>query len=234
MRYLPSDKVKAEDTAYDKLASNSWAVKTGLIDSVIKKNKMPQIGRALDIGCGSGSTGLFLKQFFNEIYGADISSYLTNNAKELIKFSKIDLNFERLPYPDENFDLVTAFQVIEHLENPFLIMREAHRVLRPEGFLILSIPNPFQITYRLKFLLWGNMPPYTKHNNHLLFMTRDVFAKTYLENFELIDTIYQKGDIPFWGRLGMVFGKKRIGKHKKILPPSELLGRCVCYILKKK
>jgi len=234
MRYVPSDKIKAEDTAYDKLASKSWAVKTGRLEGIIKKYGMPKLGRALDIGCGSGSTGLFLKQFFSEIYGTDISPYLVGGAKELIKFSKVDLNFERLPYPDGNFDVVTAFQVVEHLENPFFIMREAHRVLRPGGFFMLSIPNPFQITYRLKFLLWGNMPPYAKHNNHLLFMTRDVFAKTYLDNFDLVETIYQKGDIPLWGRLRIIFGKKLIGKHKKILPPSEMLGRCICYILKKK
>ncbi len=83
-------------------------------------------------------------------------------------------------------------------------------------------------------MLWGNIPPYTAYNNHLLFMTRDVFKKTYLENFELVETIYQKGDMPFWGRLGKIFGKKRIGKHKKILPSSEFFGRSVCYVLRKK
>src|SRR3990170_431724 len=224
-----------ESTSYgDKLAKKSWLIKTGKIPGIIERHKVVKLGRMIDIGCGRGSTALFFKDFFNEVYATDMDCYLSEEAKAKLKFLRVDLNFEKFPYLDGYFDLVTALQVIEHLENPFQVMRETHRVLRPGGFFIISIPNPFQITNRLKFLFGGNVGRYTLDNNHLLFLTRDVFKKTYLAKFDLIETIYQKGDIPLWGRLGVIFGKKRIGKHQKILPPSELFSRGAAYVLRKK
>src|SRR3989344_5051019 len=194
----------------DKLAKKSWLIKTGKIPKIIEKHKIAELGRMIDIGCGVGSTALFFKNFFKEVHAADQDCYLSDEARVQLKFLKMDLNFEKFPYPDGYFDLVTALQVIEHLE------------------------NPFQIMCRLKFLFGGNIGRYTPDNNHLLFLTRDVFKKTYLAKFDLVETIYQKGDIPLWGRLGVIFGKKRIGKHQKILPPSELFSRGAAYVLRKK
>lgn len=224
-----------DDIPYgDKLGLKSWFIKNNDIPGLIEKNKIVELGRMIDVGSGRGSTPLFFKNFFREVYAADQDNYLAEEVKKSVEFSKIDLNFEKLPYPDSYFDLVTALQVIEHLENPFHVMNEAHRMLRPGGFFIISIPNPFQITSRLKFFFGGNIDRYTLDNNHLLFMTKNVFKKTYLAKFDLVETIYQKGDIPLWGRLGAIFGKRRVGKHQKILPPSELFSRGTAYILRKK
>ena len=228
------EKTKEGVSYEDKLAKKSWLIKTGKFPEIIEKNKICKLGRMIDIGCGVGSTAIFFKDFFKEVYAADQNCYLSEEAKKSIQFLKIDLNFEKFPYSDGYFDLVTALQVIEHLENPFHVMNEAHRILRHEGFFIISIPNPFQIASRLKFLFGGNIGRYTLDNNHLLFMTRDVFKKTFLSKFDLVETVYQKGDIPFWGRLGAILGRKRVGKHQKILPPSELFSRGVAYVLKKK
>src|SRR3990167_5412573 len=170
----------------DKLAKKSWLIKTGKIPGIIEKYKIAKLGRMIDIGCGAGSTALFFKNFFKEVYAADQDCYLSDESNVQLKF------------------------------------------------FIISIPNPFQITSRLKFLFGGNIGRYTPYNNHLLFLTRDVFKKTYLAKFDLVETIYQKGDIPLWGRLGVIFGKKRIGKHQKILPPSELFSRGAAYVLRKK
>jgi len=54
---------------------------------------------------------------------------------------KHDLNV--LPYPfDENkFELIEAFHVLEHLDRPFSIMKEMHRILKPGGRLILKVPH---------------------------------------------------------------------------------------------
>jgi SAM-dependent methyltransferase len=118
-------------------------------------------------------------------------------------------------------------------ENPFFVMREAHRVLKSGGVFTISVPNPFNFSFRLKFLFTGNMSPWTEKNHHLLFLTNDVFKKTYLSHFNLLEIVYQRGSIPMWGRLRALFGKKLIKKHAMILPRSKLFGRAVCYILQK-
>lgn len=185
------------------------------------------------MGCGNGKTLLSLPESFSELHGVDILDILSPEAKTKVKFAPADLNFEKLPYPDNSIELVIAFQIIEHLENPFFVMREVCRVLKPGGVFMFSVPNPFNLAFRLKFLFTGNMPPWTEKNHHLLFLTNNVFKKTYLAHFNFLEAIYQRGAIPGWGRLRAIFGKKLIKKHAMVLPPSKLFGRAVCYILRK-
>lgn len=66
-----------------------------------------------------------------------------------------ELNHAPLPYPDASFDVVTATEVVEHLENYRRIVREIHRVLKPGGVVVLSTPNILNINSRLRFLWFG-------------------------------------------------------------------------------
>lgn len=232
--------MRRENISYENIDKNvkeriTWVVGTMILNEAIKKYNFPPAGggSALDLGCGNGKTLLALRNNFSKLYGVDILDILSGEAKDRVEFASADLNFQKLSYQDNSLDLVTAFQVIEHLENPFFVMREAHRVLRPGGIFMISVPNPFNLSFRLKFLFTGNMPPWTEKNHHLLFLTNDVFKKTYLSHFKLLETVYQYGSIPMWGRLRAIFGKKLIKKHAMILPRSKLFGRAVCYILRK-
>ncbi|MEK7502865.1 MAG: class I SAM-dependent methyltransferase [Patescibacteria group bacterium] len=237
MTYISSERMREENISYENIDKNvkdrtTWAVGTGVLAETVKKYDIS--GSALDLGCGNGKTLLSLGENFSELNGIDILDILSPEAKSKVKFASADLNFEKLPHSENSLDLVTAFQIIEHLENPFLVMREAFRVLRPGKIFMFSVPNPFNISFRLKFLMTGNMPPWTEKNHHLLFLTNNVFKKTYLAHFDLLEAVYQRGSIPMWGRLRSVFGKKFIKKHAMVLPRGKLFGRAVCYILRKK
>lgn len=243
MTYISSEKMRKENISYENIDKNvkdrtTWAVGTGVLNDVIKKYNLlcqgGQAGSALDLGCGNGKTLLALQNNFSELHGIDILDILSDEAKAKVKFASADLNFEKLPYLDNSLDLVTAFQIIEHLENPFLIMRETHRILKSGGIFMFSVPNPLNLSFRLKFLFTGNMPPWTEKNHHLLFLTNDVFKKTYLAHFDILEAVYQRGSIPMWGRLRALFGKKLIKKHAMVLPRGKLFSRAVCYILRKK
>lgn len=237
MAYISSEKMRDENISYEDIDKNvkdrtTWVVGTGILDEAVKKYNFA--GSALDLGCGNGKTLLALPQSFSELNGVDIFDILSPEAQTKVKFASADLNFEKLPFPDGSMDLVTAFQIIEHLENPFLIMREVYRVLKSRGIFMFSVPNAFNLSFRFKFLFTGNMPPWTEKNHHLLFLTKDVFKKTYLEHFDLLETVYQRGSIPMWGRLRFILGKKLIKKHAMVLPRSKLFARAVCYILQKR
>jgi ubiquinone/menaquinone biosynthesis C-methylase UbiE len=52
-----------------------------------------------------------------------------------------DLNKIPYPFPDNSFSLITANHVLEHLENPFKIMKELHRILKSGGNLIIRVPH---------------------------------------------------------------------------------------------
>lgn len=237
MNYISSGKMREENISYEDIDKNvkdrtTWVVGTGVLVDALKQYSIA--GSVLDLGCGNGKTLLSLQKSFSQLYGVDILDILSNEAKAKVKFTPADLNFEKLLYSNNSLDLVTAFQIIEHLENPFFVMREAYRVLKPGGIFMFSVPNPFNLFFRLKFLFTDNMPPWTEKNHHLLFLTNDVFKKTYLAYFDLLESIYQHGSIPMWGRLRAIFGKKIIKKHAMVLPRSKLFARAICYILRKK
>ena len=70
--------------------------------------------------------------------------YETNDPQELgcVYIEPVDVERQRFPYEDNTFDLVTCFEVLEHLKySPVPMMKEIKRVLKPEGHLILTTPN---------------------------------------------------------------------------------------------
>lgn len=98
--------------------------------------------RILDVGCGSGRIHPFLADRFTEICGVDYAGpALDAAAKRGTTVATADLNQGRLPYEDAHFDAVVCLEVVEHLLDPRVVLREVRRVLRPGGRLVLSTPN---------------------------------------------------------------------------------------------
>lgn len=100
-------------------------------------------GSVLDAGCGSGYGAAEFGRA-SRVVGVDVSAEAIDYASR--HFSRPGVHFlragcEALPFADGSFDLVTAFEVIEHLEHQEEMLAEARRVLRPAGILLVSTPN---------------------------------------------------------------------------------------------
>lgn len=109
----------------------------------------------LDIGSGSGDLVKLLKKQINTV--ATCCDY-TNELMQLPgqNVDIIDLNSnKKLPYQDNTFDIVTATEVIEHLEDFRAILREIHRILKSGGVCVLSTPNILNLNSRLRNLWFG-------------------------------------------------------------------------------
>jgi len=92
------------------------------------------------------------------IYGIDIDEKkLEEASKRGLRTFKVDLNCDKIPFPNDFFDLVTAFEVLEHLVKPGNALREVHRVLKPKGYFVITVPNMASLASRIEFLL-GRYP----------------------------------------------------------------------------
>lgn len=91
----------------------------------------------LDIGCGNGGISRhFAKR--NRVTGVDIRDRRKGNAEP---FEFVLTDSEKLPLPDDSFDLVLSHHVIEHVADQGAHLDEIHRVLKPDGVCYLATPN---------------------------------------------------------------------------------------------
>jgi ubiquinone/menaquinone biosynthesis C-methylase UbiE len=100
--------------------------------------------RVLDAGCGTGYGSAELSQSATEVTGVDISAEAIEYASASypiagVRFLKSSCT--AIPVSAESFDLVVAFEVIEHLRDYRAFLNECARVLTPEGLFIVSSPN---------------------------------------------------------------------------------------------
>jgi len=126
----------------------------------LARQMIRNINKYLDLGCGDGSLTLEIANIFqcSEVWGVDIDENALNSASMRgIKVLKVDLNTQKIPLPNETFELVTAFDVIEHLWNTDNLISEAYRLLKRGGYFILTTPNLASWINRLLFL-FGYLP----------------------------------------------------------------------------
>jgi len=110
---------------------------TSLLESYYPRNGCLQI---LDIGCGTGAM-LDELQPFGDVVGADFSP----EALQFCMTRGVDsplarADVRRLPFADSSFDVVTAMDIIEHIDDDKAASSEIYRVLKPGGRLLVTVP----------------------------------------------------------------------------------------------
>jgi SAM-dependent methyltransferase len=132
------------------------------------RNHLPRGGNGrrlpvLDIGCGAGTTTLELLAGRDDLLpiGADLSVRAVREYAEATGFGSVQLDAERLPFPDGSIGAVIADDILEHLVDTDAFAREVHRVLIPGGLLFLTTPNLAAWFNRLA-LLAGVQPAFTE------------------------------------------------------------------------
>jgi SAM-dependent methyltransferase len=111
-------------------------------------------GKALDVGCGTGDRLVAFQSQGFETFGVETS----DSADYAERFMKLDVRKGDLlsaRFPDQFFDLVTLYHVLEHTHNPLRVCREIHRVLKESGFLVIQVPNKESFQYQLFEKRWA-------------------------------------------------------------------------------
>ncbi|MFC2149921.1 class I SAM-dependent methyltransferase [Calditrichota bacterium] len=126
----------------------------------------PNISTLLDLGCGNGAQTAYLTEFAETIYALDLMHIDTTEQPEKGRgIGFIQGSAQELPFNNNSIDLVTSFEVLEHVQDDLEAVREVARILRPGGKFIFSVPNKGWILEShgavvpgLNWLPWNRIP----------------------------------------------------------------------------
>lgn len=185
--------------------------KTAMYDKFINERLIafiPPGSQVLDVGCSTGRFGeKLIRDKKCRVYGVDISARAIEQAKERLKAAvRTDIEREELPFENQVFDVIVMADVLEHLVHPQAVLDIARKRLKPEGFMLVSIPNVANIRIRLRLLFgqWRYTESGILDSTHLHFYTR----KTAKEFFEQLG--FAVAEIAATPGFDFVIGKWRL------------------------
>ena len=175
------------------------------LDGIVRKLRTSHSSlRILDVGCGTGANIEMLSQY-GEAEGVDVS----DDALEFCRRKGLKAQkglAETLPYEDEAFDLTTALDVIEHLDDDVAGLKEMHRVTRSGGYSLFFVPA---------FMwLWGVQDDIS---NHRIRYTR----KQIVERIEQAGYSVERATYANWTFFTPILAGRTIMKLTGVKPESE-------------
>ena len=142
---------------YDKQYENLVFDEQGLPDlKIVDFNEKLAGKKILSIGSGVGADLWYLTKR-NDVNALDSSKVAVEMAKKHnIKANVADVS-KKLPFKDKEFDVVVLKDILEHLLDPKFLLLEAKRILKSNGYIIISLPNHFWWWFRLRILFGNNL-----------------------------------------------------------------------------
>ncbi len=116
----------------------------------------PKATSALDIGCGRGLTLYYLRKYFGftRVAGTQIASAARQYAEQSLNLEVHGIDLLEDEWRGERFDLITMWHVLEHVLEPELYVRKIRTLLKPEGKLLIEVPNFNSWTRRFTGPYW--------------------------------------------------------------------------------
>jgi SAM-dependent methyltransferase len=143
----------------------------------------PRCRRVLDVGCAGGQLGRLLEARGHEVTGIELLEEASAEARHwLSHVVTLDVEREGFPFPPASFDAIIFADILEHLVDPWRVLRQAVPLLAADGVVIASIPNVqnLDIVWRLARGRWDYRERGILDRGHLRFFTlttiHDLFA----------------------------------------------------------
>lgn len=191
-------------------------------------SRKPRPGRVLDIGSAAGYFLATMKEIGWECHGIELSEFMAAKSKELFGLDEVRPgSILDSTYPPAHFDVVTFWDVIEHLEDPLSHLKKAHSLLRDDGLLVIETQNVQSLFARVMGSRWQHF----KMAEHLYHFAPKTIA-TLLDRagFRILENTPRRGG----KRISMNFLAERVGRIHPILStlaaPLRLIGNTSCYV----
>lgn len=140
-------------------------------------------GKTLDIGCGPGYFLTAAQKMGFDVYGLDPSDYIVEMAQKTWG-NRVRLGLiESADYPTESFDLIVAFDTFEHIYDPKKFLSAIHRILKPDGVLAITTPDPTSALAKVSGRNWVSF----KLPEHVFYWSPETIRKILQENFDVLE-----------------------------------------------
>lgn len=158
---LNEQKYGYDDAIFERLAEieegNYWFRSRSRLIIWSLRRYFPDIEDFFELGCGTGYVLLCLEKTFPNLslYGGEVFvKGLKFASQRLSRAELVQMDAKRIPFEDE-FEVMSAFDVLEHIEEDEVVLKQMHRAVRQGGGIILTVPqHPF---------LWSQTDDYAHH-----------------------------------------------------------------------
>jgi 2-polyprenyl-3-methyl-5-hydroxy-6-metoxy-1,4-benzoquinol methylase len=225
--YWRSDQAK-EFGYTDYLADRELYLATYRMRREVITRRKPAPGRVLDVGSAAGYFLAVMKEVGWECHGVELSAAMAETSRTLFGLTQVqsgsllDANFR-----DGTFDVVTFWDVIEHLEDPLPHLERARALLKEDGLLVIETQNVESLFARAMGRRWQHY----KMAEHLYhFAPRTVAALLDRAGFAIEENSPRRGG----KKVSFDFLRERVGRIHPVLStlasPLKLIGRASLYV----
>lgn len=132
-------------------------------------NKRASDTDLLDVGCSSGAFLVVAREYGFKVAGVEPAAAAAKTAREM-QFVIYEGRLESLPLDHKSWDVITMFEVIEHIKDPLLTLKKCNRLLRSHGILVLCTGNTESWTVKYMAREWEYFDM-AKHGGHISFFS---------------------------------------------------------------
>jgi O-antigen biosynthesis protein len=192
----------------------------------------PECRRVLEVGCAGGELGRLLRSRGHHVTGIELVPDMAERARRWLDHVRTaDVETDGFSFPPASFDAIVFADVLEHLLDPWRVLREAVDVLADDGVVVASIPNVQNIDVLRRLLRgrWDYRERGILDRGHLRFFTlhtiRELFAQAGL-TLEHVGHVYRRTwgrellclltagrARALWTRQYLIVGRKRAGER---------------------
>ena len=208
---LPQEMQQHTYAIMDEVEGSHWwfVGRRAILDSFLKQiihelKSTRQNIRILDVGCGTGAN-IEMLSAYGDAEGVDVS----DDALEFCRRKGLKVQkglAETLPYEDESFELTTALDVVEHLDDDIAGLKEMFRVTKHGGYSLIFVPA---------FMwLWGVQDDISNHR--IRYTKKQIVDRLKTAGYEIERATYAN-----WTFFAPILGGRTIMKVTGIKPESE-------------
>lgn len=175
----------------------------------------------LDVGCFTGEFLLLLKEKGADVYGLELQKDAVRIANKSLpgRVKKADVMHD--PFPKKRFDIIALLGVVEHVTDPILLLKQSHKLLKPNGFLLIQTPNSASFLAKTFGKYW---PPFEPVEHIHLFGEKSM--KIALKNTHFALRSFQ----PHWKKLPIQYVYNMLENfgpeiHKIIKPFHKIFSK---------